>query len=145
MARTKSTSVKPVARTKRTPVKVAKVVSDNLLSQTPTVPIQTVPLMSESVSDNLAQAPNTTIEINGDVDTLNTPYPIEKQSHTGRSGRGFVIGLVGGSVVGYLSYNSIKTVFLDKGYDQNKANQYAMISAGVCALVTFWMLYKIIK
>lgn len=153
MAKTKSTSIKPGATKRRYPAPVAKpvtkVASDNLLSQATPEPQTIRQLIVEpnpiGLSDNLLSQtptePNTTIEINGDVNEINTPV----MAHKGATMRGVLIGVAGGSVVAYLSYNGIKTVLLDKGYDQDKANQYALISAGVCALVTFTILYNVLK
>ncbi len=118
------------ARTKRpAPVKVTKISLVN--SETtvePVVPIsapQTEPIITEVVS---YPEPETTVQV--------------KRAPTMRS---LVVGLIGGSIGGYMAYTGLKSVFLAKGYDQDKANEYSMYSAGVIGLVTFGILYKIIK
>lgn len=146
-------TTKGTARTKRIPAPVNVVAKpiiqhsklDDLLIDPVKVDKPVTNVASANSLDNATITPNTTIEINGDVDSINTPIQVKDESHTGRSGRGIVIGLIGGSVIGYVAYNGLKTVFTDKGYDQDKANQYAMISAGVCALLTFGILYNLTK
>lgn len=69
-----------------------------------------------------------------------SPEPIKEQS-----GRGIMVGLVGGSIAGYMAYEGLKTVFLDKGFTQDKANQYAMFTGVACGLLTFAILYSVTK
>lgn len=69
-----------------------------------------------------------------------TPEPIKEQS-----GRGIMVGLIGGSIAGYVAYEGLKTVFLDKGYTQDKANQYAMFTGVACGLLAFGVLYSMTK
>ena len=142
-----SKQAKPVvAKAKRpVPVKVAKVVSDNLLSQTLPEPIQVRQLIvpstdpvtvSDTGSDNLLSRPAL------EVDTHTEPETTIKTTKAPTM-RGVLIGLAGGSIAGYMAYTGLKTVFLDKGYTADQANQYAMSSAGVIGLVTFGILYKV--
>lgn len=143
-----SKQAKPVvAKAKRpVPVKVAKVVSDNLLSQTLPEPIQvrqliveptTAPVaVSDTGSDNLLSRPAPEVDTYTEPDTT-------IQTTKAPTMRKVVVGLAGGSVAGVLAYNGLKTVFLDKGYSADQANQYAMISAGVIGLVVFGILYKV--
>jgi len=169
MAKAKNINVR-LPRTKATnkpaPVKVAKpvtkVASDNLLSRAatthmvppavikssevigkPHLPIESInPVVVDQVP-GLPIVDSYTEPVLSEVDSLVSDQ--NEYSAKPRSGRGVIVGLIGGSVVGYMAYNGIKTVLLDKGYDQDKANRYALISAGVCALLTFTILYNLIK
>ena len=153
MAKAKSTSTTKLPRTKAiskpSKIKIAKPVTipvipvtDNLLTNPTALPVvdPVIPIQN----DIPEIVPNTNIEVNGDNNEINTPAVTHKPL-TRRSGLSVVIGLAGGSTVAYFAYDGFKTMFQDKGYDQDKANQYALLSAGLCGLITFGILYKIIR
>lgn len=135
-----SKQVKPVARTKRpAPVKAKtiipligesfaepKQVRQLIVPSTdPVIESVTEPILTEVVS---YPEPETTIQV--------------KRAPTMKS---LVVGLIGGSIGGYMAYTGLKQVFLDKGYTADQANQYAMYSGVACGLVAFGILYKITK
>jgi hypothetical protein len=62
-----------------------------------------------------------------------------------RTDNRMVIGLVGGSIVGIIAYKGLKTVFINKGMDQDKAFRYAVLSGVACALIVFGVLYNVTK
>jgi hypothetical protein len=70
-----------------------------------------------------------------------TPEPVK----SGHKARGVMVGLVGAGIIGYMGFEGLKLALLDKGYTDDQAKQYASISAGVCSLITFLLLYKLAK
>jgi hypothetical protein len=75
-------------------------------------------------------------------------YPTPKtivMAHKGPTMRGVLIGVAGGSIAGYVAYTGLKSVFLDKGYTADQANQYAIYSGVAVGLLTFALLYRITK
>ena len=138
MAKTKNISVQSPKAKKPAPVKIAKVTQVvnkcNEVIAKPYLPAENI--------NPIAPVPNSMVTANESVDTTNTLTQVENEP---RSGRGVVFGLIGGSVVAYMAYSSLKSVFTDKGYDKAQAHEYALISAGVSALLTFTILYRLIK
>ena len=111
--------VAKITSIKSLPVKLATTVIDPIIEP---VQISTEPILTEVVSPE----PETTIQVN------RTPKM-----------RGVVVGLIGAGIGGYMAYTGIKDVLLDKGYNQDQANQYSLIAAGVIGLITFGVLYKL--
>lgn len=154
MAKAKNTNTTRSPRTKapaKPKIKIAKPVTipiipvtDNLLANPTALPVVDPVIPIQSLNDIPEIVPNTTIEVNGDNNEINTPAVIHKPL-TRRSGLGIAIGLIGGSTVAYFTYNEFKNGFTTKGYKEDQANQYALISAGLCGLIAFGILYSLIK
>lgn len=156
MAKAKSTSVKKNVRTKRpsAPVKVSMTeisATDIPVVASPVVPelkvIESkpiIPVVSQPVAPKPI-APKVTTQPIPVIDSKESPFQVEIVANKDQSGRGMVIGVIGGSVVGYLAYTTLKPLFLNRGLTKDKSDQYAMLSAVACGLLTVGLIYKMNK
>ena len=138
MAKIKGTGVKQNVRKKRSPVKVAKVIEpitttqiSGIVENEPITPVYQEPELAAVVS-----SPEPEI-----IKVVNRNEPAKKSN----KGSAFMVGLAGGSAVGYMSFSGLKSTLLDKGYNQDDANQYALITGCISGLITFAILYNLIK
>ena len=105
------------------------------------IPVVVQPVIPEIIPEPI---PTYTEPVLTEVDSNPTPKTVV-MAHKGPTMRGVLIGTVGAGIAGYFAYTGLKSVFLDKGFNQAKSNQYALISAGVIGLVTFGVLYSLTK
>lgn len=129
------------------PVKVTELITDIPVVVAPVVPelkVTEVKAIIPVVRPVPAQPIIPKVDIKP-IPVIDSKEPLAPEAIKEQSGRGIMVGLVGGSIAGYMAYEGLKTVFLDKGFTKDKANQYAMFTGVACGLLTFAILYSVTK